>query len=92
MDNTPKVGINLPYRSGSTVGWNDGHAVGSKKKMSEGCCRTVMLAALRMLDRPDGTAHLYLANDCVGQGRRRQNDSTCKICRGDRCCNVRVPA
>jgi hypothetical protein len=54
------------------------------QNMSEGCCRIVMLAALRILDRLDGTAQLYLANDCVGQGRRRQNDSTCKICRGDR--------
>jgi hypothetical protein len=62
------------------------------QKTSEGCCRIVMLAALRTLDRLKGTAHLCLADDCVGKGRRGQNDSTCKICRGDRCCNVRALA
>ena len=62
------------------------------QKTSEGCCRIVVPATLRMLDRLEDTAHLCLANDCVGQSSRRPNDSTCKSCRGDRCCNVRALA
>jgi len=44
------------------------------------------------LDRWDSTTHFWLADDYVGPSRRRYDDSTCKICRSDRCCNVRAPA